>query len=150
MYDKEKEQIFSKICKHLSCSQFLFSVAVVIAAVTAHDGAHKRNLFFLLTGDSDAAGPEQQGAHHRCLSSWCHFILLPETCEWDEHRQRMSSLLSALQARRQELLHPRRHHLHQSNRGPHRPLSGSTWWYSLETRQLFDHYSFTLAQSWSF
>lgn len=104
---------------------------------------------YFRTGDLDAAGSEQQGAHHWCLSTWCHFLLLPETCEWDEHRQWMSSLLSALQARWQELLHPRRHHLHQSNRGPHRALSGPTRRYSLETRQLSDHYSFTLAQSWS-
>lgn len=51
----------------------------------------------------------------------------------------MSSLLSAVQAGGQELLHPRRHHLHQSHRGPHRPLA-----VGISRRTLLSKWSYSL------
>lgn len=106
----------------------------------SHFCQHENINFVSLAGDSDAAGPEQQGAHHRRLPTRRHLLLLSETCERDEHSQRLSALLSALQAWCQELLHPWWHHLHQGNRGPHWSLDGSVVWYSLATKQLCDHW----------
>ncbi len=74
------------------------------------------------SGHPHVAGSEQQGAHHRCLPARHFLFLLPEACEWHEHCQRLPSLLSSLQTRLQELLHPRWHHLHQGHRWPYRPL----------------------------
>lgn len=73
-------------------------------------------------GHPHVAGSEQQGAHHWCLPPRHFLFLLPEACEWHEHCQRLPSLLPSLQTRLQELLHPRRHHLHQGHCWPHRPL----------------------------
>lgn len=75
-----------------------------------------------LPGHTDAAGPEQQRAHHRCVPSRHHFLLIPEARKRDEHRQRLPAFLSVVQAGGQELVHTGRHYLHQSHRGPHWPL----------------------------
>lgn len=65
------------------------------------------NMISLTSGDPNAVGPEQQGAHHRCFSPRRHLLLLSEARERDEHRQRLPALLPALQAGWEELLHPR-------------------------------------------
>lgn len=65
-----------------------------------------------LPGDIDAVGPEQQRAHHWCLQAWRELHILPETHQWNEHSQRLSSLLPPRQAGRQKLVSERWHHIH--------------------------------------
>ncbi|XP_061622371.1 TNF receptor-associated factor 2-like isoform X5 [Phyllopteryx taeniolatus] len=49
------------------------------------------------SGHSNAAGPEQQGAHHRCVPARHLVLFLPEARQRYEHCQWLPALLSALQ-----------------------------------------------------
>lgn len=61
----------------------------------------------LATGDPDALGSEQPGAHHRCVPTRRDLLLLSAPGHGNEHCQRLPAVLPRLRDGSQELLRPR-------------------------------------------
>lgn len=79
-----------------SFSFFVWLLASIHSSSKSHGNSKNSIRTLLSVGHPDVAGSKQPRAHHRCFPTRHLLFLLPETCQWHEHCQRVPPLLPSL------------------------------------------------------